>query len=315
MNDKKQKLLLIDIFNFLHRAFHALPTTLTDSEGNPTNAIYGTTSMLINIFDLIKPDYVAVGCDSKKPTFRVEEFTGYKAQRSPMDEDLAQQIDKTFDVVKAFGIHNIVVDGYEADDVIATLKTKHASDNLEVVIASNDRDLWQLVDKNTLILLPQNKGSFDWVGPREVNIKMGFGPEMISDYKGLKGDPSDNIPGVYGIGDKTAKNLIENYGSIENIYANLSNITPESLRKKLEESYEIALMSKKLATLITDVPIDIELEKFRYKEFNKNEVKKVLELYNFKSLIKRLGFDTSISDSKNTTGSNSDVSSKIKPLF
>ena len=135
------------------------------------------------------------------------------------------------------------------------------------------------------------KGAIDWVGEKEVDAKLGFDAGKIADYKGLKGDSSDNIPGVYGIGEKTATKLIQEFGSVEEIYKNLDKVTPESLRRRLEESAEQAMMSKKLAQLVLDVPLSVELEECRYKELNKVAVKEILEKYNFKSLIRRLGFE------------------------
>jgi DNA polymerase I len=285
-----KKLVLIDTFNFLHRAYHALPKTLSDEEGNPTNAVYGVTSMLVTLFDQLKPDYVVAANDSEKPTFRVEEFTGYKAHRKPMDDELSSQIPKVFEILDAFGIKQITVDGYEADDIIGTL-SKDFGKKVEIVIVSNDRDLWQLVDKNVMVMIPAGTGQADWLGEREVKTKLGFEHEKLIDYKALRGDPSDNIPGVHGVGDITARNLISEYGTIENIYKNIAKVKPNKLREKLANNAEEAAMSKKLASIITDVPIDTKLSDCKYTEFNRGRVVEVLKKYNFKSLIKRLGFD------------------------
>jgi DNA polymerase-1 len=293
-----EKLVLIDTFNFLHRAYHALPNTLTDANGEPTNAVYGVTSMLISTFDQLKPDYVLAALDDIEPTFRVEEFTAYKAHRKPMEDDLASQIPKVFEIIDAFGIAKLSLPGYEADDIIGTMVETHAGDNLEIIIVSNDHDLWQLVDGNIMVMNPQTKGPAEWVGHKEVVARYGFDPEQIIDYKGLRGDASDNIPGVYGIGDVTATKLIKEYKNIEGIYGHLDEIEPKSLRKKLEENYEQALMSKKLATIIRDAPMQIALKDCKYSTFNKGRVKETLEKYRFKSLIKRLGFEVSGSKSK-----------------
>ena len=286
------KFLLLDTFNFLHRAYHALPKTFRDSSGEPTNAVYGVTSMLINVLDQIKPSYVVAAMDSIEPTFRLEDFTGYKAHRKPMEEDLSSQIPKVIEVLDAFGITRIMANGYEADDIIATMVKKFEPES-EIVIVSNDRDLWQLADRKVLIMLPTTKGTAEWLGSAEVKSRLGFEPSLIADYKGLRGDTSDNIPGVYGIGEKTAGVLIQNFGSIENIYANIDKVTPESLRQKLLSNYDQAMMSKKLAQLIYDVPVTVRFDELKYTTFNKLNVKKVLERYNFKSLIRRLGFDDS----------------------
>ncbi|MFC1722434.1 5'-3' exonuclease H3TH domain-containing protein [Patescibacteria group bacterium] len=288
-----KKILLIDTFNFLHRAYHALPKTLTDKEGSPTNAVYGVTSMLINVFGQLKPDYALAALDDVAPTFRVEEFTGYKAHRKPMDEDLSVQIPKVFEIIDAFGVKKEVLIGYEADDIIGTMSERFGGETLDVIIISNDKDLWQLVKPNVMVMNPTTNGQADWLGEKEVITRMGFPPSLIPDYKGLRGDPSDNIPGVYGIGDKTATNLIKEFGGIDEIYQNINKIESMSTRKKLMENYEQAVMSKKLAEIITDAPLDVVLEECRYSTFNIGQVKEVLEKYNFKSLIKRLGFEVS----------------------
>jgi DNA polymerase I len=285
-----KKLLLIDTFNFLHRAYHALPKTFKDPSGSPTNAVYGVTSMIINVLDQIKPDYVVAALDGEKPTFRVEDFTGYKAHRHPMEDDLSVQIPKVFEILDAFGINKIVVDGYEADDVIGTAAKKFG-DKLEVVIVSNDKDMWQLIGKNVMIMVPDNKGGVNWLGKKEAEARLGFDISKVADYKGLRGDPSDNIPGVFGVGEKTAQKLIQQYGSLEEIYKKIDTVEPATLREKLLNCYEQALMSKKLAQII-DVPFEINLEDCHYREINKVKVKEVLEKYNFKSLIRRLGFET-----------------------
>lgn len=286
-----KKLLLIDTFNFLHRAYHALPKTLTDKEGQPTNAVYGVTSMLISTFSQIEPDYVLTALDDIEPTFRVEEFTSYKAHRKPMEDDLASQIPKVFEIIDAFGVARLSLAGYEADDVIGTMVEKYKGNDLEIIIVSNDRDLWQLVGNNVIIMNPQSKGEVDWIGEKEVMARYGFGPKKIIEYKALRGDSSDNIPGVYGVGEVTATKLILEFGSVEDIYKNLDKVKPPSLKKRLEESYEAAMMSRMLATIVTDAPIDLDLNDCKYSTYNLGEVKKILEKYNFKSLIKRLGFD------------------------
>jgi len=287
-----KKILLIDTFNLLHRAYHALPSTFTDKNGEPTNAVYGVSSMLINVFSLVKPDYAVAALDGQKPTFRVGEFTGYKAHRAEMEQSLSTQIPKVFEILDAFGIKKLLVEGYEADDVIGTISQKYGKDDTEVVIVSNDRDLWQLVNSNVMIMLPSNKGDgAEWIGEKEVVARMGFEPVKLIDYKGLRGDPSDNIPGVYGVGEVGAKKLISQFGTIESIYANISNVEPESLREKLANCAEQAVLSKKLATIITDVPLQLDINDCKYAGFSTGPVLEILKKYNFKSLLRRLGFE------------------------
>lgn len=295
-----KKFLLIDTFNFLHRAYHALPKTFKDSDGNPTNAVYGVTSMILNIFETLEPDYVVAAIDGEdSKTLRAQEFEDYKAHRKPMDADLRIQIDPVLSVLDAFGIKRIDVAGYEADDIIGTIATKLKDEDIEVIIASNDRDLWQLVRPNLVIMLPNTKGTTEWLGEKEVVARLGYDHKYVVDYKGLKGDTSDNIPGVRGIGDKGAVQLINSYGNLESIYEHLDEIEPAGLRKKLDDGKESAFLSKKLATIVTDADFAFDIANCRYLEVNKLNLKKELEKHNFKSLIRRLGM-TPESDKKPT---------------
>ena len=249
--------------------------------------------MIINVLEQIKPDYAVAALDGEKPTFRVEDFTGYKAHRRPMEDALNSQIPKVMEILDAFGIKRILIDGYEADDIIGTLAARYGDDesqNVEVVIVSNDKDLWQLVNSRVVVMIPTTTGKVEWLGSKEIEARMGFIPKYIVDYKGLRGDPSDNIPGVFGVGEKTAKDLIQKYGTVEDIYKNIDKVTPKSLQEKLANCVEQAVMSKKLAKIQTDVPLQIELSECRYTEFNKLRVVEILKRYNFKSLIRRLGF-------------------------
>jgi DNA polymerase-1 len=171
------------------------------------------------------------------------------------------------------------------------MATRFADENTQAIVVSNDRDMWQLVNKNVLIMVPTTTGKAEWIGSDEVKKRMGIAPNQVSDYKGLKGDPSDNIPGVHGIGEKTALKLIQDFGSVEDIYKNIQKVEPKSVQEKLLNNAEEAVMSKHLATIITDVPVTVNLEDCRYHDFNKVKVKEVMERYHFRSLIKRLGFE------------------------
>ncbi len=283
-----QKLFIIDTFNLLHRAYHALPKTFTDVEGNPTNAVYGVTSMIVNILETYKPAYLAAAIDGEEVTFRAESFNAYKAHRKPMETDLSVQIPKVFEVLDAFDIKQLKVTGYEADDIIGTLANRFKGE-FEVIIISNDRDMWQLLDKSVSVLIPDGKGSNKFIKYDDVKEILGVFPNQIPDYKGLRGDPSDNIPGVYGVGEKSAQKLINEYGSIEEIYSKIAQVQPDSLRNKLANCAEDAVMSKQLATIITDVPMQISIAELKYRNFVADEVVKILSRYRFKSLLKRLG--------------------------
>lgn len=287
-----KKFLVIDLFNLIHRAYHALPKEFSDKDGNPTNAIYGVSSMLINVLQQVSPDYACAVLDTAKPTFRHVDFTGYKAHRRPMEDPLSVQIPKIMEIVEAFGVKMISSPGYEADDLVGTLAVKN-QDCCQMILLSNDRDLWQLAGENILIMLPSTKGDkTEWVGEKEVIARLGITPAQVPDYKGLVGDPSDNIPGVYGIGEKGACNLIKQFGTVEEIYKNIDRVSPESLRKKLLDGYEQAVMSKKLATLDLNTPVDFSREDSRYGKIPLETVVPILESYNFKSLLKRVGVGT-----------------------
>ena len=288
------KLLILDLFNLIHRAYHALPKEFTDKNGNPTNAIYGVSSMLLTVLNQVHPTYVVAVVDTEKPTFRHEAFTGYKAHRRPMEDLLSVQIPKVLELVNAFKIQAVSAPGYEADDLVAAIATKHKKAN-QVIVLSNDRDLWQLVQPNVVIMLPATKGDkIEWVGEKEVVARLGVIPNQVPDYKGLVGDSSDNIPGVYGIGQKTAGDLLKKYSTIENIYRHVGEVTPDSLREKLVNGYDQAVMSKKLATLDYNTPADFSLEASRYGNLPIQSVSEALQSYNFKSLLKRVGVEPSV---------------------
>lgn len=287
-----KKVVIVDTFNFLHRAFHAIPKSFRAPDNTPTNAVYGVCSMLISLVKETNPDCVLAALDSQKPTFRSEEFSNYKAQRKEMDEELKIQIPIVFEAINQLGIQTINCEGYEADDVIGTLVTKLKSE-AQIYIVSNDKDMWQLIDENVFVLIPNTKGTFEKIDETEAFKRLEFDKNRLVDFKALRGDSSDNIPGVYGIGEVTAKKLISKYSSIEDIYKHIQEIEPESLRKKLIENIETAYMSLKLATIVTDAPVRFNLEDCN---FNFQPSKELVELFtklNFKSLLKRLNVDIS----------------------
>ena len=293
-----KKLVIIDTFNFLHRAYYAIPKSFRSPDNTPTNAVYGVCSMIISIINELKPDYMIAALDSQKPTFRSEEFTNYKAQRKEMDEELRVQIPIVFDAIEKLGVMKLNCEGYEADDVIGTLVERY-KDSFEIYILSNDRDMWQLITKTVRVLLPNTKGIFEEINSENVKERLEFAREHLVDYKALRGDTSDNIPGVYGIGEVTAKKLISQYETIENIYSHIEEIKPDSLKKKLIENVETAYMSKKLATIILDCPIVLDIEGAKMRSGVSEELVNLFERLNFKSLLKRLNVkpkDEKVSD-------------------
>lgn len=273
------RLVLIDGNAILHRAFHALPP-LTAPDGSVVNAVYGFTSILIKIFNDLRPTHMAVAFDRPEPTFRKELFKDYQAKRPEMDSDLVSQIPKVQDVVRAFGIPIFEAPGYEADDVIGTLCQKIKDD---VVIVTGDRDILQLVDGRVKVFMP-TKGLSEGrlYGEAEVVEKMGVSPKQIPDLKALMGDSSDNYPGVAGIGPKTAVKLITRFGNIEELYKS------DALDEKLRQGEKMARMSKDLATIRSDVPVEMKpLETLE--TLDTPEVREKLAELHFPSLIKRLG--------------------------
>ncbi len=258
----KKKLVLLDSHAIIHRAYHALPEFTASSTGEPTGALYGLVAMLIKIIQDLKPDYIVAGFDLSGPTHRHEAYDAYKAGRRANDENLDLQLKRSLDLFAALNIPVYSHPGFEADDVIGTIvaETKKMKD-LEVVIASGDMDTLQLIQGTRVRVYTLKKGLNDTIlyDEKGVEERFGFPPEKLIDYKGLRGDPSDNIIGVKGIGEKGATELIRTFGTVENIYKNIQKVEPERLRKILEENEEEALFSKTLATIRTDAPINFSL--------------------------------------------------------
>lgn len=278
------KLFLIDGHAYIHRAYHALPLTLTTSSGLVVNAVYGFTRMLLKIVEKEHPDYVAVCVDSPQPTFRHKLFPKYKATRKKADEELKQQIPIAHEVVQALNITLIGKEGYEADDLIATLAKKANEQGIEVVVVSGDKDVLQTINNQVSVLNePQNI----LYHSEEVVNKYGVKPEQLTDFFGLVGDTSDNIPGVPGVGEKTAKDLISRYGTIENLLKHL----PE-LKGKLYDTFqkygEQALTSKELVTLKRDIAGEIDFKQLKSRQPDRDRLIELLKKLEFHSLYSQL---------------------------
>jgi len=294
-----RNLVLIDAYAVLHRAFHALPS-FTSSKGEPTGALYGFTSFLLKTIRELKPDYIAACYDLAEPTFRHIVYEQYKASRPKKDDALIKQIDRSRDILSAFKIPIFDSSGFEADDVIATIVEKIKDEkDIKTFIASGDMDTLQLVKNDSIVVYTLSKGINETIVYNEEKVKerFGFGPEMVVDYKALRGDPSDNIIGVEGIGEKTATDLIIKFGNIENLYKILKEDRTqlekagikERIIKLLEEHEEDAMFSKTLAEARRDAAIEFSLEKCLWKDtIDKNDVEKVLGEFGFKSLISRM---------------------------
>jgi DNA polymerase I len=261
-------LFLIDGSAYLYRAFFALPD-LSTTTGIPTNAVYGFTTMLQKIIREHRPEYLAVAFDEKGPTLRHAEFKEYKAHRPPMPDALSRQIPYIHRVVEAFAIPVIKLAGYEADDLIGTLATQAASQGLEVVIVTSDKDMFQLLSPAIRIYDPVKE---KFLTEEDCLDRFGVEPTRVVEVMGLMGDATDNIPGVKGIGEKTAKKLIAEFGTIENLLTNLSKVKGDKLRALLEAHADEARQSRKLATIVTDCPVTFEHEKFRLGENHTDEL-------------------------------------------
>ena len=290
-----EKLVLIDAHALIHRAYHALPE-LKSPNGQIVNAVYGFCSVLIKIVREIRPKYLAAAFDLPAPTFRHQEFKEYKAQRPKMPDDLIPQISLVRNVLQAFCIPAFQKEGFEADDIIGTIveKVKKERPNLTIIIATGDLDTLQLVGpKVKIYTLKKGVKKTLFYTLETVKERFGLSPEQMADFKGLSGDSSDNIPGVPGIGPKTASYLIQKFDSIENIYQAIENgreeeIGKPNLIKKLKEFHQQAIFSKYLATIRKDVPIDFNLEQCFWEKYDFQEVEKLFQRLGFPSLLKRL---------------------------
>lgn len=296
--ENKKILTVFDGNALVHRAFHALPP-LTSPKGKPVNAVYGFLLVFLKALKDLQPQYIAVTFDLPGPTFRDKIYPAYKAKRPKAPDELYEQIPLIKKVLKALDVPIFEKQKYEADDVIATIanKTKRQQINpeAEVFIVTGDLDSLRLVDKNTKVYALK-RGLKDIMIYDEKAVKEkynGLAPEQLTDFRALRGDPSDNIPGVTGIGEKTAIMLLKKYNDLEKIYALLENDQklkdlPESLSEKLKNYKEQALMSKKLAEIDESVPLEFVLENCKHKGLNKTKTIKIFQDMGFYSLIKRL---------------------------
>ncbi len=275
---------LVDGTNYIYRAFYAI-RGLATSRGFPTNAIYGFTNMLMKLCRDWTPDYIAVAFDAKGPTFRHEAYDQYKATRKAMPDELRPQIDPIKEIVRGFSITVIEEQGIEADDIIGTLARRFGEGGLKVVIASGDKDLMQLVSDNILMVDTMKDISYDVEGVRK---RFGVGPDRVIDILGLAGDASDNVPGVPGVGEKTALKLVNQFGSLEDVLENAERVAGKGLSEKLKEFADQARMSRELVTIRTDVPVSYDLEDLRFKKPDAETLKEIFHRFEFPGLIARL---------------------------
>ena len=285
----KERLLVLDGNSLMNRAFYALPP-LTNIDGLHTNAILGFTNMLFKMREELKPDYIVTTFDRKAPTFRHEEYKDYKAGRKRMPEELAEQFPVVKELLALMSIDIFEIDGFEADDLIGTLSVYAESQGIEVYIITGDKDALQLATDNVKVVITKKGISEKEIYDRSRMIEeFGVTPTEFIDVKGLMGDASDNIPGVPGIGEKTAYKLIQEYKCIENVLQNIENISGKKIKENLMEYSEQAIFSKKLATIITDVPIEMDLQSIKSKEkFDTNGLRQLFFKLQFKSLLDKI---------------------------
>ena len=282
---KPPRLYLIDGSSYIFRAFYGLKQFLSNSKGLPTNAIYGFATMLLRILREEQPEYIAIIFDPKGKTFRHEMYKEYKANRKETPEELKPQIPYIINLVEAFNIVSIQQEGFEADDVIGTVSKKAEKKGFEVTIVSGDKDMMQLISSNVKMLdTLKNKTC----GVKEVKEKFGVEPGQVTEVMGLMGDSSDNVPGVPGIGPKTATALIQEYGDIENLLKNLEKIKKETLKNKLSEYVEQARLSKKLCTINTNMNFSLEIEEMKAKELDSKQLISLFKELEFASLLSKI---------------------------
>ena len=280
----KPLLAVVDGSNYLYRAYYGIPS-LTNSKGFPTNAIYGFTTMLMKLLRDLAPDYVVVAFDLKGPTQRHEAFLDYKAQRKPMPDDLIPQVDRIKDVVRGFSVSLLEKQGVEADDIIGTLAGQASTRGWRTAIISGDKDLMQLIDADVSMVDTMKDKTYDAAAVKE---KFGVGPDKVVEILGLMGDASDNIPGIPGIGPKTAQRLIEEYGSVDAVIENAQNLRNLKLRESVSRFADQARLSRQLAVIDTHIDLDFRLEDAARKDPDKETLSRLFSEFEFSSLLQQV---------------------------
>lgn len=288
-----EKIVLIDGHSILNRAFYGVPD-LTNSEGLHTNAVYGFLNIMFKILDTEKPEYLTVAFDVKEPTFRHEMFKEYKGTRKPMPEELRQQVPVIQDVLEAMGITIVKRPGFEADDILGTIAKMAEAEGKEVTLVSGDRDLLQLATKNIKISIPKTKkggSEVEEYHTEDVIEKYGVTPVQIIDMKGLMGDTADNIPGVAGVGEKTAVKILKAFPSVEEAYEHIEEVEPKRARELLRVGKDMAFLSKKLATIKTDCELDYSIKDSKIENIFTSEAFEWIKKLELKSLVKKFDSD------------------------
>lgn len=286
------KIVVIDGNSIANRAFYALPL-LSNDEGYYTNAVYGFLTMLLRMLDEEKPTHILVAFDAGKTTFRTKEYKDYKGKRLKTPGELSSQFPLIKDLLNAFDIKHYELEDYEADDIIGTITKEAEEKGFTSIIVSGDKDMLQLASDQTKIALTR-KGitEVDWYTPKEIMEKYGLSPTQIIDLKGLMGDSSDNIPGIPGVGEKTALKLLHQYHSVEEVLANAEEVSGKKLQEKIRNHMDEARMSKELATILREAPIEISIEDILHVPYDSKKVEEALVRFGFKTILQRLGMDS-----------------------
>ncbi|MEP7360854.1 MAG: 5'-3' exonuclease H3TH domain-containing protein, partial [Chloroflexota bacterium] len=284
------RLMLLDSNSLIYRAFFALfNTPLTTSKGQLVNAVFGFWSIVLRGFQDVKPDYVIACFDLAGPTFRHEQFADYKATRREMPDDLRDQFPVVREIIEAFGIPIYQLQGFEADDLIAALVKQAEARDVQTTIVSGDLDLLQLVSERTTLMTTRGGvQQTTFYDPAQVMERYGLRPAQMIDFKALKGDTTDNIPGIAGVGEKTAAKLVIDWGSVDGIYENIDKVMPEKLRAKLADNRVDVYRWRDLVTVRPDIPVELDLERARLGAYDRHEVLRLFREYEFRSLVERL---------------------------
>ena len=284
----EKKVAVIDGNSLMHRAFHAVPFTMNAPDGTPTNAVFGFIAMLLKFIDISQPDAIVCAFDAGRPAFRMEALEQYKAQRPPMDESLKVQFPIIEELLESMNIPVVRVKGWEGDDILGTVSARDEALGYRTLLVSGDKDVYQLCTELTHVVTTR-KGITDVAiyGPSEVRDRYGVGPEQFPDFLGLKGDSSDNIPGVPGVGDKTAAKLLTAYGNLEGIYEHIDELKGKQ-KERMVENREAAFTSRKVATIVRDLDFELDLEGASFPSFSPEAVTKTFSKYRFNAHLARV---------------------------
>ena len=283
-----KKIAVIDGNSLMHRAYHAVPQTMNAPDGRPTNAVFGFIAMLLKFIDIASPDALICAFDAGRPAFRMEALEQYKSQRPPMDDDLKVQFPIIEELLEAMNVPVVRIKGWEGDDVLGTIAARDEELGYETLLVTGDKDAYQLATDMTRIVTTK-KGITDVAiyGPAEVLERYGVRPDQFIDFLGLKGDSSDNIPGVPGIGDKTAANLLQTYGSLEGIYEHVDDLKGKQ-KEKIVDNKDMAFLSRDVATIVRDLDFPLDLEACSFPSFDSEKVTEAFKGVQFNAHLGRV---------------------------